>query len=229
MGRLPKVDTLGLLKEVVYDFYEDGKVLEEPKFVRLNPNMDQERQLILRDLTELMMKTDFFNEEVKIYISGYLINFNGVVDALELKHNKEFNVNTVRSKIGYMKTKFEKTFGTDMLKDLLIYFNEDVETYKLKVRGELDKSKGIKLADFIDLDLETDNKNETSDDFDITDDEFDEFLEAIAPYTVKAKEIVSQTIGDEVKGYFNFLCRNSDLSEKDMERLNELKKLLGYE
>ena len=85
------------------------------------------------------------------------------------------------------------------------------------------------MADFIDLDLETDNKNETSDDFDITDDEFDEFLEAIAPYTVKAKEIVSQTIGDEVKGYFNFLCRNSDLSEKDMERLNELKKLLGYE
>lgn len=221
MGKRPQVDTLGILKGILYDFYKDKKIVE-PAYVRITTKLDDKRIETIKKLVELVMNTDFFNEETKLFIGDYRIDYSGVADALSIKYNKEVNKRTVASKINYMKTKFERTFGDRMLLDLVIYTREDITEYSQKISEELYKFISIDILDNIDLNFEETNEIVTE----VSEDDFSDFIDTIAPYTKKCKHIVEKSINKEVLAYIKHLSTNTSLSELDKERLKELKDLI---
>lgn len=222
MGRRPQVDTLGILKSIVDDFYDNG-ILEEPLKRRIINDLDDKRVEALKKLVELVMETPFFNEEVKLFIGDYKINYNGVVDELTLKYNKEFNIRTVSSKINYMKSKFEKTFGNRMLLNLTLYTRENIDEYIVKINNELDNFRRESVLDGIDL-----NFPDTSDKIikEVEEEEFSDFIDVIAPYTKKCKRIVEESIDKDVLAYIRNICTSTNLSDIDKERLEQLKELI---
>ena len=219
-------DTSNYMKQlrlIVLDMYKDGVVLDTPIGKYIRKEMDESRVKLLVRLTELLMLTDYIGEESKVYLSIPYINYEGIVDEVYINSGKITNVNAVQSKIWYDKEKIVKEFGDSMPIDILEYTNRDVKEYLDKVHNVWLKVEGKDILK--NVSLKFDDETEYCDD--ITDDEFEDFIAMIAPYTKKVRERVENSIDKHVLGYIRYISTRKDLSDTDRERYNELRKFVG--
>ena len=86
------------------------------------------------------------------------------------------------------------------------------------------KYNNVSILKNIDLNLRLDD---TSINKSITEEEFQEFLGIIAPYSKRHKRFISDNIPRSMVGYAMYLLSNNMLFGDDLERKNTLLELLG--
>ena len=212
------------LRLIVLDNYKDKKVLETPVGRYIRKELDSDRLIIVRELTELLMETDYLSEESKVFLSIPYINYQGVVDEIYINSGRITNANNVQSRVWYDKDKLVKELGGDLPIDVLEYMSRDVRIY-------LDRIANLRLklskADLLKgVELKFPRKTVYCDS--ILDEEFEEFLNIIAPYTKKCMSKVANGIDEKVLGYIRYITTHKNLSDTDKKRYNDLKELIGY-
>jgi len=210
------------LRLIVLDNYKDKKLLDAPVGRYIRKELDDDRLKIVKDLTELLMETDYISEESKIFLSTPYINYQGVVDEIYINSNRITTTNNVQSKVWYDKEKLVRDLGGELPIDVLEYTNRDVRVYldrianlRLKInKSDLLKEVGLKFP----------KKTVYCDNID--DEEFEEFLDIIAPYTKKCMSEVANGIDEKVLGYIRYITTHKNLSETDKKRYADLKELI---
>lgn len=207
---------------------------------------------LLKDIYETVLDKDFMNEFGVEYIRNPHMTISDVVDKynLSLENDEDkINENTGRSRIIYCSQKINKVFKEveyDRVKyDIITWifkkktsFNEIATMEKIneidnifldqikvfKCTYDKKKYKVYKRDLIIDL-PKTDEIKE------IEDDEFENFIEILRPYSKNQISIVQSVINNMTKevGYFNYLINNTDLSERDLERREDILRWLGLD
>lgn len=205
---------------------------------------------LLRDIYEIALDKDFMNEFGVEYIRNPHMTINDVVDKYNLSiENSEdkINENTGRSRIIYCSQKINKVFKEveyDRVKyDIITWifkkktsFNETTQIEKIdkidnifleqiKIFKEVYNKKKYKVSRK-DLIIDLPKVDEVKE---VEDDEFENFMEILRPYSKNQITIVQSVINNMTKevGYFNYLINNTDLSEKDLDRREDILRWLG--
>ena len=224
MGKMTEASAfMNQLRVIVLENYKEGKVLDSLTGRYIRKQLDADRLKLMRDLTEFLMETDYISEESKIYLSVPYITYKGVVDEMYIRHNKIVNLSTVQSKIWYDKGKLVKEFGADMPLDIIEYTNKDVKIYMDKLATLRLKVNKVNILDNVALDF----PKETIYCDSISDEEFEEFLDIIAPYTKKCMGNVVKNIDEKVLGYIRYITTHKCLNDTDKQRYADLKELIG--
>lgn len=187
--------------------------------------LSEERIRIIQTFVRLLVNTNFLQPETKIYISNEYITIDGVYDKIkngDYTVDREATFNSVRNRIYRDQMKISNTFGNDIVTDLYSS-SKKIDKYINIMAEQFAKLADSTLKDSLRLDIPKDCINSS-----ITDDEFNNFIEIIKPYTeIKAKE-VEDNIDNRVSGYFNYIlsCPDECLSEDDLDRKILLVELL---
>ena len=136
----------------------------------------------------------------------------------------DVNINTVKSKVWNDKKKIITDFGEDLFGDIIRYRDVDMASYMDKLNRLQVKYNNVSILKNIDLNLRLDD---TSINKSITEEEFQEFLGIIAPYSKRHKRFISDNIPRSMVGYAMYLLSNNMLFGDDLERKNTLLELLG--
>lgn len=211
------------LKLLIWDFVVDGEILEKPLGRAVKNDLDSERVEFLRLFIDLLLNSNYMSEETKIYLSDRYITMEGVQLKLE-ERGIDVNINTVKSKVWNDKKKIITDFGEDLFGDIIRYRDVDMASYMDKLNRLQVKYNNVSILKNIDLNLRLDD---TSINKSITEEEFQEFLGIIAPYSKRHRRFISDNIPRSMVGYAMYLLSNNMLFGDDLERKNTLLELLG--
>lgn len=201
------------LKPVVCDFLDkDGNILYEPSGRYIRINIKPDRIEFLRQFIDLLLNTKYISKETKMYISNRYMTISNVYEELKVS-NKDINLNTVKAKIFYDKNKIAALFGDDMLAKVIEYKDTDMGEYWEKIYKALEKYGSTGVFDGIALKMPPSNLEK-----EITDEEFNEFIECIKPYLLTHMQEKSKGINRKVVGYIKYIMSSSVLSKEDIER-----------
>lgn len=210
------------LRLIILDNYKDGVVLDEPIGRYIRKEMDDGRLSLLSNITDLLMNTDYISEESRIFLSIPYINYQGIVDEVYINSGRITTANNVQSKVWYDKEKIVRDLGGELPIDVLEYTNRDIKVYldrlanlRLKV-SKSDILKEVKLK----------FPKETVYCDSISDSDFEEFLDVIAPYTQRCMAHVSNGIDKKILGYIRYITTHVNLSDTDKRRYADLRELI---
>lgn len=123
-----------LLKQVVEEFHGNEKEVRTVGGYSLS----EEKRIILRMLKELVMNTNYFKEDTKIFLFsryGTNINYNN-------SNGCSSNKNTSRSRINYDLLKLKSVLGGDALEIIIKSQNKDLSYYAERINDLIMKTKG---------------------------------------------------------------------------------------
>ena len=214
------------LKEIIAEFVTaEGEILEYPigRYYG-RKQLDSRRLKLLKIFIEILLKTRFLRKETKKYISDKYITIQGVADYMTSISNEERNVNTVQSIIWFDVERIYAKLTKRILVDLVEY-NTGLDEYEERLiktlahysNGNMVYNLALKLPETIT------NKTEA------TDEEFQDFIHCIAPYSPQHMAYLSQNISAEMVGYAKYIISSSLLSEEELERKELLLGLLYKE
>lgn len=220
------VSILKHLKVVIADMVdENGNIRAIPISGTGKRGLTNNRIKFIADLIRLVRDTNIINEETRIYIFNKSISIRGVNELLNkniIDEDKKYKVNTTISKIQYNKTKLTKIFGESMFRDILSN-SIDISIYERVLSEQYAKySNTDEMRENIVLNIP--NNCITTE---VSDEEFEEFIKIIAPYTKNHIEYIENNISNRLYGYFNYLISMPKLEGVDGSRRDILKKLLG--
>lgn len=212
----------------------------------------EEKVKILENVYETVLNISFMNEFSKTYIRNPHITVRDVVDIYNLtikNESNKINESTGRSRIIYCsqkinrvfkdveynrekydiitwlfkkKTAFSENIQNEELdkinQEFLRQINEFKDTYN-KVRYKKNRK---------DLIIDLPKVTEVNE---IEDDDFENFMEIIRPYSKNQVNIIQSVINNMEKevGYYNYLMNNTNLSKKDKERRGDIIRWLGLD
>ena len=216
------------LRQVIYSLWdkETGELRDIEVSIYLPKRLSEKRKRVLRRLVMVLMQTDFIKDEtVKEYLSSYGDSYEDV--------GRRINANPARikRKVFYYCSVSEKwpgklmeKFGDLFLVEIMDYPGHDITRIEQAINQEYIKYFGLyNLQDELVLEIPYRYQMDK-----IEDAEFNEFKEAIKPYTKREIERVKKSLTVAQRGYFWFLVNNQyGLQGKDLERFKELKALLG--
>ena len=221
-----KTSILEYLKEVIDDMVDNnGNIKALPSGTTGRLNLSNNRLKFLADLINLVRNTDIINEETKIYINNRYISIRGA--------NKEINnrlepgkpkikEGTTRFRVHYDKENLTKIFGESMFVDILSR-RGDISVYERILAEQYVKYSGSNnYRDNLLIEIPENCMNSELDD-----DEFDEFLAIIAPYSRSQVEYIEDNLGERASGYFNYLISMPNLDGIHRQRLDRLRLILG--
>jgi hypothetical protein len=184
-------------------------------------DLDEQRVKLMFDLTDLLMNTDYISEESKLYLSVRYINYAGMVDELYKATGKLSNESAIQSRVWYDKKKLVNDLGENIVLDTIEYTKQDITKYMDRISVIRLKVNKVDLLKEVSLEF----PREVVYCDDITDEQFEEFLDVIAPYTKNCMKQVVSNIDENVLGYIRYITTHSIISETDKDRYNQLKEL----
>lgn len=205
------------MRMMISECYADGKVLKAPVFLDLAPIDDEERIRLMLRLTRLVMCTDYCCETTKIYFENPYLSLEGIRRKVIERTGKEVGVSTVQTRIFNDSNRIFSDFGAHVVEDICELLTNDITGYAKKVMELTRKYSSADVCSGLVIDLDSQEYCE-----DITDEQFNDLLEAVAPYSKKVMNTISSNMDLEVKGYLNKLRYGNLEEEKDKERLREL-------
>ncbi len=209
------------LKGLVYDFVDNGKILNKPRGITKRYDLDDRKIKFLQGFLDLILNNDkFITKESKYYISNKYITIAGVAEALKCKSEK-----TVRTKVWRDKNKIAYIFGDKFITDILYYKDAGMDFYEEKLDEVRFKYTDVKLLSNIDLNLPQGVMQTT-----VEDNTFADFIGIILLYLKTQKRAIEQEISPDIIGYIKWLfSSNFGLTQQDIERKERLSLLLGGE
>ncbi len=212
------------LKQLIYEFVTpEGKISEQPTgqyYTR--KQLGDSRIKLLRILADILVNTRFLKEPTKYYIGNRYMSIQGV--AAQMKYiGKEISANTVQSIIWTDMMRFDAKLSKNILvdivdygKDLGVYEEKLLKTLSFYSNGHMFRNLALKLPEPI-------MRAEASDE------QFQDFIYSIAPFTPHHMAYLSENISREMLGYANYLISTSLLSDEEQERKELLLELLSKE
>ena len=221
MGR-----TSGLLKaykEAVHCLYENGKVLDTPRGRYMNKNLDSDTIDVLRELVRLVIDNKMVTLETRLYISDIYITYKGVADKIQSLTGELPNVNTVQSKIWSDKNKLVRYFGENVFLDLIEYNDkEKLPEYREKIMYAYQKYGNDKVLNNLGI-----NIPKCAMVSEVNQDDFNDFISAIGPYTKAHMKFVEDNLDRDVAGYCRYILSSSNLTDKDKENKQIIMDMIG--
>lgn len=221
------------LKEIVSDFMDtEGKILDSPKGKIIKKELSDERIEFLKQFIDLLLNTDFVGEEYKVYISDRFITLKGVYERLKYEalnkgeDESRVNFNNVKGKIWYDKNKITSIFSERVLIDIVEY-DGSIEVYIEQLNSLKIKYNQVNLLNNLVLDIDTTLNTNIQIKNDISDEEFKEFINIIAPYSIKHVKYISDNLPKDTLEYVKKILSTSIINGKDLERKEILLTLLG--
>jgi len=212
------------LKGLVEDFTDDnGNILDKPKYKNIKTWIQGDRIEFLRQLVDLLLNSKWLKEETKIYIKDRYITKEGVYEKLKYA-GKDVNLNTIRSNIHNDMKRIASAFGERFLVNVTEYMNFDITSYKQILADLRAKKSNVKILNNIALKLPPGDSTTS-----ISQEEFDEFMSIIKPYTKRQMEFISNEISNSVVGYIKYILTSTLLNDVDKQRKEQLMMLLGDE
>ena len=211
------------LKALVYDYVEDGVLLNEPKYRFVRRDFTSKQLKLLRNIVKLLIETDFVSMETKYYLANRFITLKGVSDYLKEKGHKNVTETIVRGKVWYDKKRIIKLLGDKFIIDIMEY-NKNIGKYIKIVENKLSESSLYKkFCDNLVIKLP-----ETDWNYEITDEEFNELLQYITPYIKPHINFIESNIPKESVGYIKYILSSDSLNEVDLQRKKFILDLIGY-
>lgn len=214
-------DTFKQLRTVINDYYVDDVMLQVPRNYGRYVNIDSERYDLLTDIIFLMLKTSYSGSATKIYLLNPFMNIKGIVHLYNTNNNKALTEQGVYTSIWRDKVKFIKDFGESIIVKLVYDRELDISVYKEKVAELLNEYSQSNLLNEISLNLEND-KNIYNEE--LSDEEFNRFIELIRPYTKRNIKRVENSINESMIGYIHYILNHQSITDIDKDRINILLK-----
>lgn len=195
-------------------------------------NLDNSRIEILRAFVDLLKNSRMISNETREYLFDRYITIKGVTEKLNAESGaggKVYLNNTVTSKIAYDRAKLSRIFGEDFLVEVVGKSNnkKKLDDYR-QILGlmyiEYGSQDKIDIREEVLLPLDKKSLNTK-----LSDSEFEQFIGIIAPYFKSQVKAVADSIDKKSIGYFNFISTSPVLSDKDKERLQRLRVLMGLD
>lgn len=220
-------------KELLPSFYADGQWIENPELKFNGRQLDSEVIEFLKQILKFLLDGSAISEASKIFIMSPATS---VAKAFEKYNNsceeidKIENLNTFQAMIQYDKRKMNKYFAErSTLYNIQAYPAKHLENNRNilnRLEREFMDDKIFNRAMAIKL-----PKDYLS--YSIDDMSWVTLTKLLDTYSVKRINMInnlkSSDISIEMVGYYNYLISNNNLSKKDLERLNEIKRILDIE
>jgi len=206
------------IKELVRDFIdENGVILEEPRGVTGKQNYDTRRIKFLRSFLDLLLHTRITRKAFRFYVTKCL-TMRETAKELQ-KQGHDICDSTVQSMIWRDQETILRVLGKDVIKDILVYTNNDISVYEERLIAALAKysdNAGLmesKLALKLPLPVMVGE---------ISEEEFDDFYFTILPHLKTHMKALTEMINPKVVGYSKYILGSEILSEIDSQRKNRL-------
>lgn len=218
------------LKGIAYEMVDNnGKFRTVPLGTVGSRKLSNERIKLLQYLLNLVKDTSIVTSETKMYIFNRYITIKGVneeMNRLMESKGKQYSYNTTASKIAYDRNKLQGLLGTDILKDILLGYNNDSVIKKhtenvINAYLKYSKAKGKDIRDGLALEI--------SKSFictELSEQKFEQFLVDISPFLKSHMRKVAEGLDKESVGYFNYLLYSPILTDEDKARLENLRQRL---
>lgn len=220
---MAKDSLLGRLRDIIGDMVDDNrhvKALPGGKLGKMN--LPNNKIKFLADLIVLLRDTNIITEETKIYIFNKYMTKRGVNEIIRETSGKEVPFNNTASKIQYDHAKLQKLFGENLIYDVLSK-TRNIESYESILDSQYMKySNSSEIRDKLIINIPNNCMQR-----EITEEQFQDFVEVILPYIKNQVKFIEDNIDREACGYFNYIISSPNLTDEDKERLNRLKMLLG--
>jgi uncharacterized protein Smg (DUF494 family) len=212
---------LGGLKSVVREFYDPvtGVVMSVGKSGR---TLDGKRYHIIKNLLELVFKTDFCNEPTRVCILDYSLRPSDVYKELYLKTGIKMDKRTCINKVAYCEKKMEKLLGENIVVDVVDFTTRDIDTYYDKVNMLLSKYKNDTAFDIYDLDI----GNVLPSSKEVSLERMEAVCNKLKPYLRVEKSKILDNLDIEALGYIKYLY---GLDETVDDRKLMVKAIIGVD
>lgn len=212
-------------KDIYFSYMDyENNLYERPIGLITKRNLDKKRDSFIRRYILFIMTSKIVSDTTKLYIRS---SSNSVASAIKsynqtVSEDEAINIKTAQSKINYDINKLLKYFPDNMLSQVLAYNSCNLEEYERNLALAMNVyGKKNKMMDNLMLKIRRVPIQEY-----LEDEDFDELISIIAPYTKKQINYIEENIPEELVGYLLYLISSSSLNDKDKVRYNFLKELL---
>lgn len=189
-------------------------------------NIDKDKQQFILAFMGFLMESKVISDTTKMFIKSRASTIKAVVDShnRDCKEHEKINVNTAISKLQYDKNKLDKMFDDNMITKVLYMKECNLAKYKEQLSiAVLQYDKRVTVLDKLAVHIPKDSLS-----FVCSDEDFDEILEVLAPYSPKTIKTVIQFLNDKgYSGYLTYLTSGKTLDSTEKSRLKDLETLLG--
>ena len=216
------------LRFIVNECYDNDKKEVVPfRYFRWDRKLSNNAENFFKDLSWLLLETDYMTDETKCYLLNPWLPIKGVVNELRLtgRNGKSLNANTVQTQIYRCRERFVKDFGNEVLSDILEANDRNIDRYRNVLDGLMVKYGKVDIIKLTALKGEFEKPEEIRKD--ISDEDFDYFIEMVMPYTERVMDVVLKEMDKDVLGYANFILNNPSVKGRELERREELINRLG--
>lgn len=217
---------LSVTKDIYFSYMDyENNLYERPIGIIAKRNLDKKRDSFIRRYILFVMTSKIISDTTKLYIRSS--SSNSVASAIKsynqtVSEDEAINIKTAQSKINYDINKLLKYFPDNMLSQVLAYNSCNLEEYERNLALAMNVyGKKNKMMDNLALKM-----RRVPIQGDLEDEDFEELISIIAPYTKKQINYIEENIPEELVGYLLYLISSSSLNDKDKVRYNFLKELL---
>lgn len=216
-------------RNVVGDYYDrEGKRIKPyptKKWLKKGVATEEANDFLREYVKLLMTDGGFLHRDTQVWLMyPELTQFGVGVKMYELGYSSEVkNGNSVKSMIHADREKMMKYFPTDMLLRVVDYPGTDLSPYWVALQNAKAAVKPDTAWKNLRLDLPDCRGVEGK----VTDEQFMEFYQVIAPYTAGQMQFIQDNIDHKVLGYAQRLLDGTDVSPEDRDKRELLLGLLG--
>ncbi len=218
MASLAESAFMKQLKMLIADFKDPktGEILSQPLGRTIKKKLPEQRLKFIKEFITFILTSKFVSKETKYYISDRYITLEGVADYFN-SIGDTTNKEAVNSNIWYNKNKITAAFDDRIILVLTEYIDTDISSYILKLHDLQNKFSDYSLLKNISLELPDSGIVDST-----SEDDFNDFIESIQPYTKKHMKNVSELISPSSVGYAKYLLTSQQLTEDDKRRKERL-------
>lgn len=185
---------------------------------------DDTRLMFLRKYLEFILHSKVLSSTTKIYIRSACSSMQAAFE----KYNatvpewERVNLKTALSKVNYDKNKLSALFAEDMLSKVVYTLNPDMASYEKSLDAAIRRyAPKAKQVNGLRLKLPSAPPEKL-----MTDDEFEDMLDLIAPYTAAAIKSAEDTFPPAWAGYLGYLTSGTKLNTAAQRHLRLLQAVL---
>jgi len=216
-----------MTKEIYNDLVDyTGQLYEKPIGRIGKRELRKESIAFLQNYISFVMAPGVVSKTTQIYLKSS----SGSVAAAIRSYNQDagegnqINFKTASAAVDYDRKKLLELFNSndDMLYNVIYVRNFDITGYRRLLQlAKLKYGIGQSLNEKIILKLNQNHYCPT-----LSDEDFDDLIQKLVTYSKRIISEVEETMSADAVGYFNHLQFSDNLSEIDMERLQQIKMLL---
>lgn len=215
-----------VLRSLVREFYhEDGSVgTQIDSFGGYSLSVNSKK--VLEELVKLVIKTAYFEDEVKDYLQG------ATIEQLREKYKginmEKINASTLMSRIFYQINNLKKVLGEDALNQILYTKSDEVlKLYYKKIKTLEQETKSKSLLDNMTFKVPSYSGEVVEE---LEEEDLDLLCELIIHYSKQGRRIVARAFTSEMVGYVHYLeGKHVDrtLTKEEAEIFDMMKRYLG--